>query len=273
MEYLNVENLIINQYNINAKIEKNVCYGILAVDKKAKDKFLLALAGMIDNKKTCFYEGKTIYDNSEYLKNRVYLDFKKKYFQTLNSESIVNTLSERFGVDFDVQMFKESISLTNLRNEILITDEYKFTEYGINSFGFCLLKGLKFSNIIINNPVNKVRNENIKKLIISYITNKNRFSSIIIDCDKAIEYKDLVDKYIILGDFNEVFVIDPLKDNFIITDDNVMITNRIFKKGNIVVALNSSEKKEIRSMKQRFRLVSFYDISKYIDIGVLGVKK
>lgn len=273
MEYLNIQNLIIDKYKITASLEDNTCYGVLSVDKKAKDKFLLILAGIIDNKETCFYNHNTVYDNAEYFKNRLYLDFRKKYFRTLNSDYISNAMNERFGVSFDSSMFKESINLTNLRSEVLVTDEYKFTEYGINSCGFCLLRSLNYSNIIINNPINKVRNDSNKKLIISYITNKNKFSSIICDCNNANDYKNLIDKYIIFGDYNEVYIIDPLKDTFIITDDHVLISNRIFKKDNVIVALNTVDKKEIRSMKQKYRLASFYEIGKYLDLDIMRIEK
>ena len=74
MAYLQIENLIMEDYTINLEIENGESVGVFARRKKTVSDFLKIASG-INPGKGCFHDGKEIYDNRKYFQNRIFMDF------------------------------------------------------------------------------------------------------------------------------------------------------------------------------------------------------
>ncbi len=261
---LSINNLQFNNHTLTCELEDGYSYGIFSLNHNDTDSLLLQLSG-INKSDSIYYNENIVFDNKEYFKNRLYLDFNQKYFNTLNLKSIHDLFKRRFKKNVDEKQYKKIIEASNIRNEILVNEDYKFTQYGINLQGLCLLESLTYDNIIINNPINYVRNDEIKSLIVKVICNK-RFKNVIVDATSIKDFVNDLDYIILIGDYKECYVINPKLSKFIISDDNLYIQDKIYNRGNICISLaksNTEEKKRIFG-RNKHKEIFFKDVLEFL---------
>ena len=252
MEYIAINNLQLNNYKLVTSIQNGATYGVLGTNHDDVIKLLKILAGINKAKGECLYQFKTLFDNKEYFKNRIYCDFSLKMVDTLDGKRIKEDLMNRYGISFDEKNFKKLINETNVRSEVVITNEYKFTDLGINLSSYGVLSSIDSHNIIIANPLKYInkQDKDLKKKIINSLCDKNKYNNVIIDATDIYDIVPYLDYLIVLGDFDKVCVIEPNSDKFIVCDDYLGINNKIFKKGNIVVAKAPNDKEQFKELKK-----------------------
>ena len=269
MSYLKILNLQFNKYFLTTSLEENTIYGIYCIDSLIREDFLKILAGINHNNNSIFMidedKEENIFDNENYFKNRIYIDFSHRYLKTLNVNTISEMFKTRFNKEFDMSKYKEFVSFTNIRNEVLLSNEYQFTDLGVNLASFCLFKGLKYKYNIINNPVINIKNSDMKKRIYGNICLKEL--NPIIGFDNLRDCKEYCDKLIVFGDYQNLVVVDVKNDNFLISTDNIIIRNKLFNLNNEIISINNYTKEELKYLsknKVKYKIITFNEVIKLL---------
>lgn len=269
MEYLIFEDYILGRYNIDIKLENSKTYLVYSKDKEYVKRFIKSISGINRHSGKCLFNNNDIYDNDEYFSKRLFIDFNKQYVRTLN----IKTIKESFNIfpftKFNEDVFKKCINEVDLRKEVLIKDEYKFSSLGINLCAYCLIKSLNYENLIVLNPFYNSKNNNINEAIIKELTNKEKYNTVIIENNNLDYLSKYVDSIIILTDYNNAIVINN-KDTFLICDDNIYLRNKIFRNDHIIISLNDYTKDELKNLSKcriKYKIITYKDL-----ITLLGDK-
>lgn len=258
IEFKNQE---IFKYNINVELNEST-YGVYSNYKWIVRDFLLTCAGILYSDK-CYYNEERIYDNVNYFKKRILIDFNKDYINTLDSNNIKQNIRRKFNLDFDESIFKEAVKETNVRNEVLVKDGYSFTDYGKKLSNYCFLMGLSTETLFVLNSNFKCEEKLYEQMFTNII---NKFHNVFIE---NYDYKFLMKckKIIVLTDFYDLVVIDPKNDTILKTDDNIKLQNKLFRYGNLVYTLNTYSKEELKQIKksQKYEIISFEEMMTQIE--------
>lgn len=270
MAYIEIENLIIKDTTINISFFDREVIGIYSdvIQEKKIDEFLFIISGINSiNKKcgSCKSLGKDVFDNLNYFKNRVFLDFSLVYTNTLKKEFIAENFINRFQIEFDQDKFKKWIKEFKIRQETTVDVEYKFSEVGNTLVNFSLLNCIDKKNLIISNPTYKVLDER-KDIIVKEITNKTRYNNVILKLDNISNFKGYLDKVLFFTRDNKVLLVNG-SDTLIVIEENIRLRNIICNGVyNNVICLNDYSKEELKDFDKRkikYKVISIYDIDKY----------
>lgn len=266
MSYLELKNLQLNNYKLSFDLLDNTIYGVMGKIEDVKS-LLKYLAGINQNNGSCLYQNVEVFDNSEYFKNRLFIDMDNDILKTLTASKIAEFCKSRYNLELDIPLFKKTLNETNARSEVLITKDYKFTKRGVNLANFALAYSLNCKNIISINLTNNL-NKNDKIYTIKNLCNKKKYNNMILGFTESDinDYLPYLDKLIILGDFNDVIVIDPKNDTFLYGDDNINIRNRIFLIGSMVIAKCDHTEEELKSrikIKTKYKMINLNQALKY----------
>ena len=268
MEYIKINNLKINKYKLTGTIDSNFSYGVIGNNHDDVESLLKTLAGINDNHNTCINNDKTIFDNSEFFKNRIYLDLARQLFETLDGKIIKEELNFRYNASFDEKQYKMFVNELGIRGEVTITNHYEFSSLGVNLASYAILCSLNYPNIIVSNPLKYVPKEKkeLRDKMINTIINRDKYQTMIVDATDLPEFYRYLDYLIILGDYEEAVIIKPNSDRFIISDDYLILKNKIFKKDNIVISKAPTDKEEYKELKRtlnKYKEVSFIEAYSY----------
>lgn len=270
MSYLKILNLQFNRYRLTTTIEDNTIYGFYCPNEEDRLEFFKLIAGINDNSNSIFYcdlefVDHNVFDNQEYFEKRLYIDFKHKYLKTLNANAISEMFKIRFNKEFNIASYKEAVSSSNIRSEVLLSNEYQFTPLGITLSSYCLFKGLNYQYNFIDNPVVNIKNNDLKKKIYENICKKEL--NPIIGFDKLTDCKDYCDKIIVAGEYQDIVVIDVKNDSFIVSNDNQILRNKLFNVNEMVISINTYTKEELKYFsknKVKYKIVTLNDIIKLL---------
>lgn len=268
MAYIEVKNLNFNNNLVNLTINDKEVIGIFGENQRAINEFLLIISGINKNNNTCFYNGENIFDNSHYFKQRIFLDFKKIYTNTLNKEFIEENFNNRFGLSFDTKRFKELIKELKIRKETEIDVYYTFTQQGNTLVNFSLIESLNVSNIIISHPTNYLDSERAT-FISNALTNKNKYNCVILNLDRLDFFKNKLDYLLLFTKEGNIIKVNN-DDHLLVIEDNIYLHNRLIRgKGNLVISYhdyNKDELKKFDKLKIKYKVISLYDIDKYREV-------
>lgn len=291
--YLECKDFVVGRYDVNISLENNMTYCLASREKDIsyQRRFLVSISGVNPNSGICLYEDNNIFDNKKYFSGRVFLDFSRNNIFSLTNIYVKRLMKERYNIDIDENRFKEGITETDLRSEVTIKDEYKFSKYGVNAGSYVLLKSMNVKNIIIDNPfiylddsfnkdTNKKSNIDIlgykknkcRNLIIKEIFNKEKYNNVIIGDCKYLDLINHVDRYIVFGDYNNVFISNPKEDTYLLIDDNIYLKDRIFKLDDIgskVITENKYTKEELKNFSKcnlKYKVLGFQEMAMMVGL-------
>lgn len=267
MGYIDINNLQLNNYKLSFQMEKGFIYGIYGKRHDDISELLKKVSGINPNNQTCLKNDKDIFDNKDYFKERIYLDLSKKMVETLNDKTIKENLKSRYNVVFNEKEYKRLVNLLNIRSEITIKQNYDFTDLGNNLTSFAIYSSLNYPLSFIDNPLlNIPKIDSRREIITKELTNKKKHDLVMLDASSIDDFKDILDYVVLLGDYEEVFLINPKVDKFIICDDYLSLKKRIFKKDNMVIILNDLSKEEFKSFKKEVRKYKEIDFKGLLSI-------
>lgn len=264
MAYLDINNLIIDKTNINLKIKKGDYVGFIGDKKKIKDLFL-SLSGINKTKGSILCEDKNIYDNYDYFKNRIIMDFKRTYVSTLRKDLIKEAFNNKFNLDIDTDLFIKKVNGMAIRKEAFYDTKYVFTSYGNTILNYCLSSSISNKNMMIINPFYKINNDSVKHDIAKDLSIRNNFNSLLIDANDLLYFNNL-DYYIFL--LKEDIVKLDFDSDVLLFYNDYKYHDVIYKTNKLTVCLNTYTKEEIKELsklKLDYRKIKFKDIFKYLE--------
>lgn len=268
MAYIKIENLVLENTLINLSFLDKEVVGIYG-DSKENNKineFLLLISGINRiHSGSCKNNGKDVFDNPMYFKERVILDFSVVYTNTLKKEFIAENFNNRFQIEFDQEKFKHWIKEFKIRQETIVDVDYKFSELGNTLVNFALLDCVNKKNLIILNPTYKVFDER-KDIIVREITNKDKYNSVVLKLDNISNFNGFLDKVLFFTKEGKVIFSDA-NNTLIVIEENIKLRNIICNGiSNNVICLNDYTKEELKDFDKKrikYKIISIYDIDKY----------
>ena len=268
MEYISIRNLQFKNMEITVSLNKKEIFAVYSRDPKKSEEFFLLINGINPNNGTCLYENKDIFDNEDFFKQRIYLDFKETYFKTMNIKVIEETLANKYNISFNPKIFNTYVQTMGIRMETIVDTDYIFTECGNSMINFAFLKALNKPFVTINNPTIYLQSIKILELVIQSLTYKGNYEGIILGLDKIKRFKDKLDRVLIFTEYETYVIIDPRKDSFLLIEDNIYLHDKLFRinESNMVICLNKYSKEEIKkfnNFKIKHEKFSFYELEDY----------
>ncbi len=262
---IKAENFVFHNYSLNFEIGSNEKIGLWARSEHLSSELLLALAG-IQASKGLFYQTKKLYDNSLYFLNRLYLDCKLNYFQTLKPALINTNLKNEFNKEINEELLTKLIKDLEIRKECFVYDVVIFNELGNNLINLAVLLASNY-HLLVDHPFHALNPLLTKKFINDF---KKYPKTIIMTINELPLFSDLVKRILVLGDLNNYVFIEPEKDEIYLHDkindffEFKILTNL---KNNKEISFNfSKEMKNILAKKKiRYQKVNFYEIEKYLN--------
>lgn len=266
MDYITIKELKIENYTVNCEFSDEEVIGVYAKDKKLVRSFLDVVSGIAKNKNTCFFQGKDLYDNAEYFRNRLYLDYTRNYLSTLNASFIEERMRYRFNKPFNRDLFQKIVRELNIRGETEISYIYRFTPAGNTLVNYALTKALEPSNIIIGNPTVELRLDADARAIADGLTDRTEYGSVILGLDRLYPFVRRLNKILVFTDFQTAVVLDGMQSLIVFKEEYFPMDNKIFQ-GDYIIAINTYSRDELKSFsKQKFehQLISVYEMDNYL---------
>ncbi|MDD2493100.1 MAG: hypothetical protein PHY83_04075 [Bacilli bacterium] len=272
MEYINIDHLKFKNMEISVSLNKQEIFAVYSRDIQKTNDFLLLLNGINPNGGSCLYLNKDIFDNEEFFKQRIYIDFGETYLKTMNAEFIEEALANRFYLSFKKEIFNTYVQTMGTRMETIVKANYTFTKCGNTMVNFAFLKALEKPFITINNPTIHLKNDRIIEMITKSLIDKNKYEGIIFGLDKIKNFKDKIEKALIFTDYWNYLIVNPQSDSFLLIEDNIHLHDKVFrtKESSIVICFNNYTKEEMKrfnSFKIRYQKLSFYELEDYLGDG------
>jgi hypothetical protein len=266
MDYITIKDLKIQNYTVNCEIPDKEFIGVYAKDKKLVRSFLDIMSGIAKNRNTCFFQGKDLYDNADYFRNRLYLNYTKNYLSTLNASFIEERMRYRFNKPFNKEKFQKIIRELNVRGETEISYLYRFTPAGNTLVNYALTKALEPINIIICNPTAELRLDADIRAIANGLTDRSEYGSVILGLDRLYPFAWRLNKLLVFTDFEKAVVLDSTQSLIVFKEEYFPIEDKIFW-GNYIIAINRYNRDELKSFsKQKFehQVISVFEMDNYL---------
>lgn len=268
---IQITNYQFNNYLINYNINQDEKVGVYFMDNSLTKKFLLNVAG-INKGDHIYYRSRKVFDNSDYFKERIYLDCTKPLLNTLVGSKISKNLHDNYGVILNVDKFNQLITSLEVRREGKIKDNYEFSSEGLALTKNALaLSTFKYPILLF--PFEAIAHE--KRL--NLIKDKYFDKGMLVGVSEINKYKDFLDKIMFFSN-DKLFIFN--KDDKLMVLDNVVSQKILIDEGkldNIVVyKSNISEKLIIKAeiTKEQVRVmnelkvkrteISVFDIGDYL---------
>lgn len=254
----------IGKYSISLELDNN-SYGLFSRHKWIVRDFLLTISGVLKSRNTFIEEDEnliSVFDNETYFKERLLVNFEYDYINTLDSNRIKEIIKNTIEKDFDTKTFKELVKETNLRNELVSNGKsLSFSTYGKTLSNFCFALSLVTKMLFIQN-VDYNYTKEIKEILYNRITKKNNYDMLMIETYDVNVLSKYFNKIVLFTDYLNAYCIDPNKDTFILTSDNIKLKDKLFKVDNMVYTLNNYSKEELRDIKryQKVKTLSFKEM-------------
>ncbi|MDD3383062.1 MAG: hypothetical protein PHT83_06170 [Bacilli bacterium] len=266
---IKIKHLEIDKYILNFEILPDERWGIFSRNKETVRIFINQLNGIKENQNTCFMNDIDLFDDKDYFKDRVYLNFKDSYINSIKAKNVKSDIYKRYKKCLDIKKFEETIETLQTRCECEIKNRYIFTQKGNTFLNCAFAYALEKQMLIVSNPTINVKEINEKKEIARRITDINAEGIAFICLDSLACFEGTLDKVIILDDFNNVRIIDPKKDTFVLVDDypsnEDILKEKVFDcvDKTIIYNLNNDNIKECKRLG-KCEVLSFYQIEDYL---------
>lgn len=263
MTHIAISGMPFHQYQINLDINSGEIIGIYMPDYSLRKELLDIIAGINPSRKTCLYQGNDCFNNTAYFKNRVYLDFSRKYLSTLRPAVISERLQYKYGRDFAIETFAKIARDLDLRGETEITYEYKFTPAGNTYVNYALIAAVGVRNIIVNHPLIAVTDPADRRYLVFGLTDKNRFDSAILGLDLIGPFSGRIDKIMLLSD--KMHLINPQENLMVFPREHPKITNRLHS-GRRIISRDQYSKEDLRAFakdKCEPKKITVYELDDY----------
>lgn len=262
MLHLEVKDLKFNNYRLTFDINHSSRVGVFGRNKEVVFELLKVLAGINNNNNAITHEDKNIFDDKDYFRIRIIMNFKNRYLSTPNPKVIHEVMKRNYNYNLNHDEFIKTNKELNLRKETEITHYYDFSPRGINYLNFSLLMALDVENVIIMNPTIEVKEKNKLDYIVEKLSNKNKFNTAILGLDNLKAFDHKLDNILILGD-NDRYVYASSNDKFIVFTEEVDNTFLIFKGNRNFVYFHAFSKEELKrfdSKKMKYKIISVYEL-------------
>lgn len=268
MEYIRIQKLQFKNMEIDISLNKQEIFAVYSCDKKTTHDFLMVLNGINPNNGSCLYQDKDIFDNEDFFKQRIYIDFKESYLKTMNVEFIQEALANRFNLSFNKEAFNTYVQEMGIRLETKVRANYTFTDTGNTMVNFAFFKALNIPFVTINNPTIYLKKAKIIETITNSLVDKRKYESIILGLDKIKNFKEKLDRVLVFTDYQTYVVVDPQQDSFLLIEDNIHLHDKMFrtKEIDLVICLNNYTKEEMKkfnNFKFKYQKLSFYELEDY----------
>lgn len=261
---IEINGLKLENYNISLNIFDKQVYLVYG-EKEVTDKFIRILLGINKPKiGEVLYNKQNVFDNEEYFKNRIYLDFSRKYLSTLTPSIIKDTTKFKYDLNFNEIKFKLVVDELNIRRGTTVASTYEFTKETNTCVNYALLKGLLKPNVFINEPFININDEKKINYIMNELFNPNIYNLVLIKTYNIEMYCQKPVKIIWFSN-TDVHIIEPKKNKFILVMTKLNIKNCIYKYVNgfsVCFDLSKEEIKTLNENKIKYKEISFSDIFK-----------
>lgn len=261
---IRVESLMQQMHILTFSIEPGQVKGVFGRDLAETKDILLKIAGIHQNKKTCFYNDVDVYDNPSYFKERVYLDCTQEYIQTLKVETIAKTIKQRFNKEIDIEKMKQYIKNFGIRGECEITHRYTFTKNSQTLLNVALALSME-QHLLLFNPTKNIKRS--KDILTIGEELKKREKTTILGLNCLGHFAGFLDEIILLGDRTTIYV-NPKNNKFSVVDANELFEQTyIFKSKDqtrmIIPLLSKEHVKICQRHKIKHITIEPYDIENY----------
>lgn len=261
---INIKDLNINNYIVNLEFS-NLIYGLFARDKDLINEILLMVSGINKSKDNCFYNDENCYDNEIYFKNRIYMDFKNEYFETIKASQIAKGLKKKYSLDVDTLSLAKHLGILKIRGECTITSKYNLTKTGHSLVNASVAISTS-KHLIINNPTVNLEKENDIAYIYNQFHQNSRISILGVDSLKKIG--PYLEKVILFTDFSEVVILSALEYVFVIDNTYNVDFHKLFLSLDstklIVHGLSKEDLKFCDKHTIKYKKIPLYEIEAYI---------
>ena len=271
MVTIKVKNLKLNKYLINIDFLEQEAIGFWAQDEEIIDRFFDVIAGINKNGRSCFYKEENIYNNKDYFKTRIYLDYQKKYLSTLKINYLENLFSQRYKTTFDKNNFRSIAETLDIRGETEITNVFSYTKVGNTFVNYALTRSLNKSIIIIKNPTLNISIKSDIDYIVSGLTDKKRYTNMLIAPNNLEVFKGKLDKVIFFSKYNKSILVANDKDNLIVINAQPEEIHHyadsiITHYATSTILLNNIPKISLRNLQKAYicKMIPIYQIDKLL---------
>lgn len=265
MAYLNLENMEFFDYLLNFEIEDGEVVGVYSKNKKLVSDFLRVLSG-INKAKSCLHQGKEVFDNREYFRNRIFMNYAHTYLSTLRISNIQEILKSKYNLSFNKDKFVKIGRELDIRGETEITYQYKFSPAGNTFVNYALTAALEKPNIIIENPTHGLNLPEDIEYIVTGISNNNVFNTAIIGIDRLSLFKGRLHKVLIFSDFRKAYFLNP-KTQLVVVPEEIELDEPLFRIGDGIIGILNYTKEELKKLQKNridYRIISIYDLEDYL---------
>ncbi|NLD26321.1 MAG: hypothetical protein GX661_03065 [Acholeplasmataceae bacterium] len=262
--YLQINNLRIGNYQITADFLKREVVGVFSRDPQVRLEVLKIFAGINRNLNTCLYDGNDIFDNPEYFRARIFLDYSHNYLSTLRTAIIEQSLQSKYNLRFNKEKFVRIAQELNVRGETEITHTYKFTPAGNTFVNYALTAALEKAYLIINNPTINLSLDVDIKYIVKAITDTQTYESVLLGLDSLRNFRDKLNKILIFTDYEQVFLTSC--PTVVVTKQELPTEYKLFK-GKNYLSLNLFSKEELKALKKNkieYVIIPIFDMEDYL---------
>lgn len=254
-----------NYYKLNLNINKNKIIGVLSNDEEAINDFFLKVSGVNSIQGEILFRGYPVFDNEEYFKNRLLIDYNKSYITTLDKDYLKKYFYDYYNLEIDLSIFEKINKDLRLRNEYLIKDRYIFTKRGLNLVNYSLTRSINKNINIIKNTVTNCSKEEREAIFLG-LTNKDVFNVNFLDLKDSLIFYPNIDTYIIFSNGSEAITLTSEDEVYVVGGE--IVNSLIYSKAYDVSITNYDyTKEEIKAMKKRKMMVKkikLKDVEKHI---------
>ena len=172
MTFLDINNLIIDNVVIQDRIDYKDKILVIG-DHDIIKKMFMVLSGINKGKGMVKSNNQDVFDNSDYFKERVLIDFSKRYITTLRKDTIIDAFKSKFQIDIDIEKFIRHINDFYIRKEAIFDVKYNFTPLGNTLLNYSMFDSINLENCFILNSTYQIEDFALKKGIIKGILDKS----------------------------------------------------------------------------------------------------
>ena len=241
MAFLDINNLIIDNVVIQDRIDYKDKVLVIG-DHDIIKKMFMVLSGINKGKGMVKSNNQDVFDNSDYFKERVLIDFSKRYITTLRKDTIIDAFKSKFQIDIDIEKFIRHINVFYIRKEAIFDVKYNFTPLGNTLLNYSMFDSINLENCFILNGTYQIEDFALKKGIIKGILDKAKTA--------LVESNDLMVgegfDYVLFVNKNKIDKINLKDEVLLINSDN--IKDALYSFNGYTITKDNYTKEELKTL-------------------------
>lgn len=283
MESMEIKNYIIKDKEITHNISSMTIpnKGIIGVYGKNAllvESFLMEIAGINRSSGDILYNNVAVFDSDAYFKQRIYMDFSKKYTNSISPTKIADYLFREFRIDLDVVHLNNLIQLFQVRLECNISGICEFTSIGNTLINLAIASSMKTKTLIAHQPLCFLEDKEKIQKAITFLLQHYQQERLIISINEMLLFKNKLTHVILFTDYNKIKLLDTKQDaqillirgdarhiyEYISEEDRLFYTfqNNVFE----ILCLDrltQQDKRALMNKHTKIKSISVYDINTY----------